>query len=269
MGRMRLISWNVNARKGIAEAQASALGQREPDIVALQEIRAGTVDAWEKQLRLCGLEHFRSTHEFVEDRHNFVAAASRWPLRLSGADIDVPMRELVLALEVETEPFGTVELIATHVPNGSSYGEKKVRHFEALRRHLEQPSDWPRILCGDFNSPRREFRDERGVVTWAQTEDGRLRKSRGQRWDDAERSVIAGLQSLGFVDTFRKLHPGDFSQGTWKPRGPSGIERRFDHVFADRSLRATGCSFIHAWRTDRPSLSDHSAIEVEFSSPTA
>ena len=43
---MKLISWNVNGRKSAVREQAQALASREPDIVALQEVRPGSVEGW-------------------------------------------------------------------------------------------------------------------------------------------------------------------------------------------------------------------------------
>lgn len=234
--------------------------EREPDVIALQEVRAGAVAEWEDAVASGGLRHFLSTRELVEDRHNFVAVASRYELAPAEACIEVPMPELVLALHIATPK--PVELIATHVPNGSGYKWKKVEHFEALYRYLVLRGERPRILCGDFNAPRRELPDGR-TFTWAQTEDGTLRANRGHRWDAAERSVLLGLEPFGLVDVYRSLGNEVGAEGSWVPRGTER-HRRFDHVFADPSLNPKRCGYIHAWRTETPTLSDHSAIEVDF-----
>src|SRR4051794_7233794 len=55
---MRLISWNVNGRRGPAlERQLAAMVDRAPDLVALQEVRADTVAPWRDGLRGAGLGH--------------------------------------------------------------------------------------------------------------------------------------------------------------------------------------------------------------------
>jgi exonuclease III len=258
---LRLISWNVNARRGIVAQQADAVGERDPHLVALQEVRRETVEEWERKLAAAGLRHFISTGELVGDRHNFVAVASRFPLEWSGAEIDVPFEELVLPVLVRVVGR-PVELIATHVPNGSTYGWKKVEHFEAVYRYLADAGEPARILCGDFNSPLREFNDGR-VYTAAQHESGALRLERGERWDKAERDVLLGLGRFGLVDVFRQLHGYGKKEGSWAPREARGpIQRRFDHVFADVALNPRRCCYIHAWRMERPALSDHSAIEA-------
>ena len=96
---MRLISWNVAARKRV-EPQADALLRQRPDVVALQEVRGNTVNQWSAALG-SSLVHFSSTHELLAGRHNFVAVASRWPLRETAATFDLPMPELVLSVVVD------------------------------------------------------------------------------------------------------------------------------------------------------------------------
>ena len=41
---MRLITWNLNARRGSIPAQVAALARRSPDILALQEVSRGMVE---------------------------------------------------------------------------------------------------------------------------------------------------------------------------------------------------------------------------------
>src|ERR687893_362455 len=52
---MRLITWNVARRVEALAAQAAALGGREPDVVALQEVTARTLPLWEAALPVLGL----------------------------------------------------------------------------------------------------------------------------------------------------------------------------------------------------------------------
>jgi exonuclease III len=258
---VRLICWNVNGRAKLIAAQVRAVSDRTPDIVALQELRAGTVEAWRGALASRGFEYFVTTARLVGERRNFVGVASRWPLAATAARIDVPLPELVLPLVVAA-PSGELELITTHVPNAQGWGFGKVEHLEALYSYLgSAPASRLRVLCGDFNAPRREFEDGT-VFTWAQHEDGRMRPVRGVRWDAAERSVILGLAAFGMVDVYRHCN-GFNHEGTWRPSS-RGIDRRFDHVFASRELNPTRSRFIHEWRVGPRRLSDHSAIEVDF-----
>ena len=254
---MKLITWNTNRRRVVRE-QAEALDSHRPDLVALQEVGHKSLEPWLEALGKLGLGFVKSTRELAEGRSSFLLTASRWPLReYSSSEIEVPMGELVLSTLLET-PSRTLEVINTHVPNGSDYRWQKVEHLEALYRYLVRPGPAPRVLCGDFNSPRQE-REDGTVVTWGQSELGNPRPSRGQRWDAAERGVILGLAPFGVVDVFRSLHGYEARDGSWAP--PKGPERRFDHVFAAPELGAESARYLHEWRHI---LSDHSPLEVVF-----
>ena len=117
--------------------------------------------------------------------------------------------------------------------------------------------------AGDFNSPRREDPDGT-VLTWAQHPSGELRPLHGERWDSAERNVLVNLKSAGLADVFRELNGYAPQDGSWAPSRRPDRARRFDHILAPPSLNPTRCEYVHAWRTERPRLSDHSAIEAVF-----
>lgn len=47
---LELLTWNVAGRTVLLEAQAAAVERREPDLVALQEIRPSTAGRWREVL---------------------------------------------------------------------------------------------------------------------------------------------------------------------------------------------------------------------------
>ena len=102
----------------------------------------------------------------------------------------VPWQERVLSATIHV-PHGAVEVTTTHVPPGSSNGWIKIEHLEGLRLGLAAGCSKPRLLCGDFNTPRREVPTGE-VITFGQTEAGRLNRARGARWDAAERGILLG-----------------------------------------------------------------------------
>jgi exonuclease III len=135
---------------------------------------------------------------------------------------------------------------------------------------LAGPSDFPRILCGDFNTPQLETAAGE-VVTWAQraTSSGRWRTVRmlrggpGEDWDAGERRVLTGLAEYDLVDVYRYLHGYQATDSSWiLRRGGREIGRRFDHVFASRTLAPASCEYLHHLRES--GLSDHAPVEVTF-----
>ena len=139
-----------------------------------------------------------------------------------------------------------------------------------MYRRLATPAARHRILCGDFNTPQRE-RPDGSIVTWAHREkaNGQLvfRAGRDERWERAELGVLRGLAQFDFADVYRLLHGYESDDFTWYARTAKGLRgRRFDHVFASKSLSPVGCRYLHTLR--EAELSDHAAVEVDFQ-PTA
>ena len=194
-----------------------------------------------------------STREAVASpqKQRCVAVFSRRPLKLLEGHLEVPNSELVLSTNVG-HPEMPIEFHCIHIPNGSDHGWEKIESFEGVYEGLAMKSDIPRVLCGDFNSPKEELPTGE-IIPWRNTD---------ERWANGELSVISGLAGFDLGDVYRKLHgypPNSFS---WYARDGTG--RRFDHIFASHSLGPTECDYIQGWRLDR--LSDHSAIEAVFTS---
>jgi len=256
---MRLISWNVNKRvKESLRRQVEALAERGPDVVALQEVTTTTALTFPALLESIGLSHVQTSRVLAEhDPRNpappnaGILIASRWPFRiLPPSEFPIPWPHCVLSVVLDS-PSGEVELHAAHVPNGTTYRWKKVETFEGIFRRLARESEVPRILCGDFNSPKEEWTDGT-VIPWGENK---------RRWADAELSVIQGLAEFDLADVYRSLHGYGRTDFSWYWRVRS-IGRRFDHVFASRSLNAVECAYLHSFR--EAGLSDHSPIEVRF-----
>lgn len=271
---LKLISWNVLQGGGYRLArQAEVLGDKQVDVVALQEVTAKTAPLFRDSFLRQGLGHVRHTYGIHRDhtllrgsRRYGLLVASRWPLRtLPPASFQIPWPERVLSVNI-LSPFGTIELHTTHIPTGASRDWTRAETFEGIYRRLARRSARPRILCGDLNAPREESAQGE-VVTWGQRRrpngDVVFEGPRGERSDRAERQVVTGLAPYGLFDVYRALH-GYGRQATswhWRHRGREG-GYRLDHVLASAELNATHCEYVHEWRAE--GLSDHAPMEVHF-----
>ena len=94
-----------------------------------------------------------------------------------------------------------------------SHPDEKVATFEAIYQRLGRNSERPRILCGDFNTPKEETAAG-DVITWAEKH-----RNMFDRWDAAERSILQGLAIFDLPDVYRGLHGYGVSEPTWVPRG--------------------------------------------------
>jgi exonuclease III len=261
-GVVRLITWNVARRVEGVLAQATAIGGREADIVALQEVTARTLPLWRAAFATLGLPHVACSLEGADRarepagrRRTGVLLAAREPLDLVPGLLPVPWAETALAARVA----GT-EVHTAHVPNAAN-GDIKPQTLAAVRTGLASRTG-PRVLCGDLNTPRREAPD--GTV-WSFARDGRgrLRPERAGAWDAAELGVVPGLRDLGFTDAFRALHGPAAREPSWTWRRISGHDGgwRLDHIFC-AGLEPVACAYHHDWR--EAGLSDHSALEADL-----
>jgi exodeoxyribonuclease III len=247
---VRLITWNVNRRVSVLAAQAAALAGREPDVVALQEVTARGWPIWQEAFARLGLDALYSP-------------GPRMGVVLAGRDIEpaeplpVPRPDSTVAGRV-----AGVTVHSVHVPNAAN-GWVKIRTLEAVRAGLAATSG-PRVLCGDLNTPRREYPDGT-VFSFARDSKGRLRAERGTEWDDGEMGVVPRLSELGFQDAIRTLHGYEHPERSWAFQHGGGW--RLDHLFASAELTLTASQYHHDWRL--AGLSDHSALEADVLTPPA
>jgi endonuclease/exonuclease/phosphatase family metal-dependent hydrolase len=270
---IRLLSWNVRQGGGRRiPGQVAAIANARPDVVALQEVVAGTVSEYRARVRVQGLEYCVDSFSLAGDREVLIGARrygllilSRWPAKpLDDIPVPIPWTERLLSTLVST-PFGVCEVHTAHIPPGASHGWLKIETFEGIYQRLARPCADARILCGDFNSPKDELETGQ-VITFGQVvrSDGTVRpikhrdaKYRG-RWDAGERSIIADLAAHGFIDAYRALHGYAKPAFSWQLNRRSGpVRRRFDHVFVS-DLDPITCEYLHEAR--KAGLSDHAPV---------
>jgi exonuclease III len=259
---VRVITWNVNRRVTRLAEQATALAEREPDVVALQEVSTRTAPMWAAALATIGLPHSRCSLAGADPgrlpasrRRTGVLLAARTPLADAGPRLEVPWPETALAARVDGVRVDTI-----HVPNAAN-GWVKPQTLAAIRAGAG--AEGPRVVCGDLNTPRREHPDGT-VVSFARDSRERLRPERGDEWDHAELGVVPGLRHLGYADAFRVLHGYARREPSWTFRRIAGHGGgwRLDHLFASEHLRPVAARYHHAWR--EADLSDHSALEADL-----
>jgi exonuclease III len=257
---MRLVSWNVAGRVRRQAEQAARVASAGPDLVALQEVTRATLEPWRSALAELGLAHALVAADlagFPADRRGLsVLLAARRPLQPLDQPA-VPWPERVLTARVA----GPVALDAcvVHSPVSQRPDLVKVRTHEALWAFLSAAGDRPWIVCGDFNTPRREHPD--GTLwTFARSSRGVLRPERGARWDAAELALLRGLEPAGFRDAFRDLHGYAEREPTWT--WPNGGGYRLDHLVVSAAVEVASCAYRHDWREE--GLSDHSAMVAEL-----
>jgi exonuclease III len=229
-----------------------------PDVVCLQEITKTSAPLWREALKIAGLGHIAMADIAARPdvrRPLGVLTAARVPLE------EIPIDALAWPERVLSVRVGEAEVVNVHSPVSPSPGLAKVLTHEAVFAHLASAAGHPRVVCGDFNTPRSE-KPDRTIWTFARTQHGKLRPERGERWDVAELALLRGLEEHGFRDAYRELHGWDHKNPTWEwPRWGGGY--RLDHLVVSREVQVESVEYRHEWRRDLR-LSDHSALVADL-----
>jgi exonuclease III len=251
---VRVVTWNVAGRIRALPEQAAALAGLGADIVCLQEVTSRTEPLWRAALAESGLAFCESAVASLPPaparRRLAVLTAARSRLaRRDAPEMPWPERLLICAV-------AGIEVINLHSPIAPAPDLAKIRTHEALAAFLGPLAPAPRVLCGDLNTPRREFADG-DILTFAHDTKGNLRPERGERWNRAERALV---RDLGWTDAFRALHGYEHREASWTFAHDRG-GWRLDHVLLAQ-LQPVAAAYAHDWR--RAGLSDHSPLVVDF-----
>jgi exodeoxyribonuclease-3 len=203
---MRLYSWNVN---GIRAAQKKGflewLDLTAPDVLAVQETKAHPDQLDEVLREPAGYHTYWASAE--KKGYSGVALFSRQePLEVTVgmgvAEYDREGRTIVA-------DYGEFMFIAAYFPNGSrdhsrvpfkmAYKRDFLDYCQSLRAAGKKV-----IFCGDVNTAHREIDLARPKQN--QNTTGFLPK---------ERAWIDQVVAVGYVDTFRELHPDEEGAYSW------------------------------------------------------
>ena len=204
---LKCFTWNLGHRLKHISSQMKAVSERNPNIVAFQEVTLESSKIIKKILS--------SSYKNIVDSFELSSDQSLWngPRRLGELiatnyelkpkpqnEFDIPWQERVLGVDI-TIPNETIEFYNTYIPPGSSNRWKKIETLEGLYKGLAKHTEKKRILCGDFNTPQDELL-KHGVCTFAQKINKKgvpklkkiFRGGSGSRWDQGERNILEGLR---------------------------------------------------------------------------
>ena len=259
---MRVATWNINGVKARLESLTRWLGEAEPDVVCLQEIKS--LDETFPAAEIERLGYNVATHG--QKGFNGVALLSKRPLEdvrrgLPGADDDSQAR--FIEATVPTEDGAMVRVASLYLPNGNPVGTEKFAYklawMDRLHAHAAAlcADEEAVILAGDYNVIP-EPADARHPERW--TDDAlyqpesraRFRALANAGWRDALR---AGTDAGGLYTFW------DYQAGAWQK--DDGI--RIDHLMlsphaADRLAAVTVARHVRGW----PKPSDHVPVVAEI-----
>jgi len=215
---LRLFSWNVNGlractRKGFA----GWLDETSPDILSLQEVRA-LPEQLEPHIR--EPEGYDAHWYPAESKKGYsgvglLSRATPTSVTLGGLGEERFDREGRLIIS----DHGDFLLYGAYFPNGGqdlSRVPYKLNFSEALLQHAEGQRRAGRsiVICGDVNTAHEEI--DLANPRTNQKNTGFLPE---------ERAWVQRLLDHGYVDIFRRLHPGEPDHYTWWSNRP-GVRAR-------------------------------------------
>ena len=254
---MLVVTYNVNSINSRLDALVQYLGERQPDVVCLQELKAPQ-DKFPEQ-RIIDAGYHAIWHG--QKSWNGVAILTREPAQevqrgLPGDESDEQSRYIEVA-------YQGILVAGLYLPNGNpAPGPKydyKLAWMERLRLRAQEllTQGIPAVLAGDFNvipTERDVYKPER----W--TEDALFRPE--------TRAAFERLIDQGWLDSLRAIHPDETIYTFWDYfRNAFGRDAgiRIDHLLLSPTLQpalkdAGVDKFVRGW--EKPS--DHAPTWVDL-----
>ena len=199
---MKLISWNVNGlRACVGKGFEESFKALDADVFCLQEtkMQEGQLD-----LQFPGYESYWN----YADKKGYSGTAVYTRVKPLSVTLDMGIDEHDHEGRVITVEFEDFHLVCVYVPNSQDglkrldYRMKWEDDFRAYVTSLAEKKGV--VICGDLNVAHNEI-DLKNPSS--------NRNNAG--FTDEERREFSKLLDLGFVDTFRKLHPEEKKYSYW------------------------------------------------------
>jgi exodeoxyribonuclease-3 len=246
---MKVATWNVNGIRARHEQFVEWVGQEQPDVICLQELKAKR----EQIPQTCFLEGY-TCYWHGESGYSGVGLHVR---REFAADAQYSHPEFDVETRIVQAQIGDTVFTSVYVPNGGKDFEAKIAFINSLIGYAASVHErgLKLVLCGDMNIARTE-----------QDVHPKERKPRTIGQLPMERELFETLLTQGLVDVGRMLYPEDdnyFSWwAPWRQMRDRNIGWRLDYVLASESLakKAVSCPSYREVGT-----SDHAPVVATFS----
>lgn len=256
---LRIVSFNLNGiRSAVNKGFLPWLEAQQADVVCVQELKAQEADLTAEMRAVGGL----AGRFHCAERRGYSGVglySRREPDRvvtgLGIPDIDAEGRFL-------QADFGQLSVVSMYLPSGSSSEDRLAIKFSFMERviprlHELSLSGRDVVICGDWNIAHKEI----DLENW-----------RGNRKNPGflpeERAWVSGvIDTLGYVDVFRRLDPRPGQYTWWSNRGQAWAKNvgwRLDYQLATPGLadRARATSVYREAR-----FSDHAPVTIDYEYP--
>ncbi|MDE2117102.1 MAG: exodeoxyribonuclease III [Betaproteobacteria bacterium] len=256
---MRIISLNLNGIRSAAnKGFFTWMLAQQADIICVQELKAQAADMAPDMLAPHG---YHGCFHYAEKKG--YSGVGIYAKRQPDAVIEgLGIPEFDAEGRYLEAQFGKLSVVSLYLPSGSSGEERQAVKFKfmvAFMPHLRDlhASGREVIICGDWNIAHKEI----DLKNWRsnQKNSGFLPEERA--W------LTQVFDEVGFVDVFRKLHPGLEAYTWWSNRGQAWAKNvgwRIDYHIATPGVTQTAQS-AGIYKEQR--FSDHAPLMVEYDYP--
>jgi len=250
---LKVTTWNVNGVRARKDELPLWIERERPDVLALQEIKAGSDKVPEPLLCMPGYWCYWHGHK------GYSGVALLISKQLFPEQPLFTHPEFDHETRVVTATTGGLTFLSIYVPNGGKDFEAKLRFLEALEQYVAaaHARGETLILTGDLN-----------VAYEARDVHPSLRKQDQIGTTTEERALFARMLGHGLVDLSRKFEPDNDRLFTWwapwRNMREKNIGWRIDYVLPSAALaeRATACTVSREFGT-----SDHGPLTAVFAWP--
>ena len=227
---MKIASWNVNSLKVRLPQVLDWINLNQPDVLCLQETKQNNDNFPHDVFDQKGLFSYHNG----QNTYNGVALISN--KKLISVQLDIPnfndeQKRFISGIYTNSDGF-KYRLISAYIPNGQTLNsekfEYKINWLKKFLHFLQKKNNGiENIITGDFNiAPTK------------------LDCYESKSWDDKilvspqERAYFNKLLDLGFIDTFREMHPNANEFSWWDYRIPfkRNLGMRIDHILISKKL---------------------------------
>jgi len=253
---MKIISWNVNGLRAIAQRDFfKDLEQLNPDVLCLQETKAQD-DQVAEALQPANGYHIYSNSAVKKGYSGTAILSKTKPISVS-KDIGIAEHDTegrVLCLEYEK-----LFLVNVYVPNSGSdlkrlnYRQDWDKAFLNYLKGLEKTK--PVVVCGDFNVAHKPIDLARPKANY--------NKSAGYMQEEIDGMDM--FTQVGLVDAFRHFYPDEKNKYSWWSYRAGAREKnvgwRIDYFLVSQSFinSISKASILHEIMG-----SDHCPVSVEI-----
>jgi exonuclease III len=265
---MRIVSWNVNWRTGLARDQGRLLRELNCGIVILQEVNRKSAEVLRDAAGLAWMIVSEAPAGSTVPRHQrLVAVGGTGISSANRLDLEAPVGERVLAVKV-TIAGRHATVVSYHAPPGVNWGRVKVDQALAVTHWLCERTG-PMILGADANTPKLDPIDDAAVRTHWHTGSRRVNGGRGddELWGPSARHRLKDcLRTWLAADPARATHldpdgPLAVSHYTGKRKTHVGTPRRFDSIWVTPDFTVRDVQYLSH---EIGRLSDHAPVVADL-----